>query len=67
VALAPLAVLAMAMKQHIAWDRPKLERFKKALEIERPGGRDHVFRFEGHDFLVCYAEYLVEYLEGVLK
>jgi hypothetical protein len=49
------------------WDRAKLARFKTALEIERPYGRDHVFSFDGADFLVAYAEYLVEYLEGQFR
>lgn len=48
------------------WDRPKLERFKKALEAARPNGRDSAFQFDGADFLVSYAGYLVEYLEGKL-
>jgi len=47
----------------IAWDRAKLSRFKrmyaraKALPVES-------FVFDGHEFLVSYAGYLIQYLEG---
>lgn len=47
----------------------KLRRFKRALsrarERQQETGAD-VFAFEGNDYVIGYARYLVEYLERVL-
>lgn len=48
----------------INWTRPKLEQFR--AEYSKHPDRDATFMFEGHEFLVGYAKYLIEYLEGVL-
>jgi len=48
----------------ITWTRQKLKRFKKAL---KKASKESVFEFEGHQFVVGYGEYLVEYLEDKLK
>lgn len=47
------------------WNRAKLEQFKKDYEAAYKYGEDE-FTFEGHPFLVDYAKYLIEYLEGML-
>jgi len=49
----------------ISFDRPKLERFKKALRAA-PEGEDR-FVFEGHVVLKAYAKYMIEYLETLLE
>lgn len=49
----------------INWDRPMLERFKKAYDAARKAG-DTQFEFDGNVFVTDYAKYLIEYLEGVL-
>ena len=49
----------------IAWDRPMLERLKKALDVAVVTGKD-TFMFEGNEFVVAYAKYLIEYLETKL-
>ena len=48
----------------IAWDRAKLERFRKAYKdaLEKPGD---VFAFDGHQFVASYARYLIQYLDSV--
>lgn len=50
----------------ITWTRPKLERFKVeyAKHKDTPEG---VFVFEGNEFVVAYARYLIEYLEYNIK
>lgn len=51
----------------INWTRPMLERFKKAYSAAlEKGGKDSTFVFDGHEFLVSYAKYLIEYLETKL-
>lgn len=52
----------MTPSKLIQWTPAVLARFKAAYEIEKHGGPDHVFRFDGSDFLVAYAGYLIEYL-----
>lgn len=43
---------------------PKLERLRKALEENRAAT---VFEFEGDEYAVSYARYLVEYLSREFK
>jgi len=50
---------------NITWDKAKLARFKLAY-AEHKGDSANVFSFEGHQFVVGYAKYLIEYLESVL-
>jgi hypothetical protein len=50
----------------INWDRPMLERFKKA-HADAVAKKVTKFTFDGNEFLVAYAKYLIQYLEGVLK
>jgi hypothetical protein len=53
----------------ISWTRPMLERFKiayqKAKMATGPDGNG-VFKFDGSDFVLGYAKYLIEYLEDKL-
>lgn len=51
----------------INWTRPMLERFKVAYAEAAKAGKDAVFNFDGHDFVVGYAKYLIEYLDGNLQ
>lgn len=51
----------------IMWDRPKLERLKRALAKAVATAPTDEFEFEGHTFVIGYAVYLIEYLEVMLK
>lgn len=53
----------------IKWNRPMLTRLKAAYgQAQQAGlGPDDVFTFEGNEFLVAYAGYLIKYLDYVLK
>lgn len=57
------------MADPITWDRPKLERFKRALaaHFDQGGDRESTFTFEGHEFVAGYAYYLIEYLSRELS
>ena len=50
----------------IEWNREKLERFKRVYRKSGAGGRQ-VFEFEGYEFVLDYAKYLIEYLETKLE
>lgn len=50
----------------INWDRPMLERFKRAYNDTKGFPPSYVFTFDGHEFVKSYAKYLIEYLEGIL-
>lgn len=49
----------------LAWTREMLNRFIPAYARAVAEGFD-TFPFEGHTFLVSYAEYLIEFLDGAL-
>lgn len=59
------------MENHtmIEWTKDKRERLRKACKAERAKGmnRHGIFQFDGHDFVLGYAEYLVEYLDMRMK
>jgi len=43
----------------------EFKQFKKLYEdTKAKDGRDGTFTFKGHEFLVSYVGYLLEYLEG---
>ena len=42
------------------------KRLKKTYEEHKGKGRDYVFAFEGHELIIGYAKYLIEYLEPKL-
>ena len=48
----------------VPWDRPKLERLKKAYAGNKS---EDMFWFEGERYVSRYAKYLIEYLEKELK
>ena len=48
----------------VNWTKDKLERFRKAYVAAKDGGNDAIFKFEGYEFVVGYAKYLIEYLDG---
>ncbi len=49
----------------IRWTRPMLERLKVAHQAAVSTNAD-TFVFDGHEFVVGYARYLIEYLNEVL-
>lgn len=58
----------MSNPKTISWNRSKLTRFKKAYSLAlRKVGRDGVFEFEGHEFVVGYSGYLIEYLNTLFN
>jgi hypothetical protein len=50
----------------VNFDREKLERLRTARDAALIEGKD-VFVFEGELYLVEYAKYLIEYLDGYFK
>jgi hypothetical protein len=59
----------MSAKEDITivnWDRAMLRRFKSDYAEAVECGEDS-FRFDGNDYLVGYAKYLICYLEGKLS
>jgi len=55
--------------EYVSFDRKKLKMFKAAYHQAKKGlkplGRD-VFTFEGNDYVLEYAKYMIQYLEGHL-
>ena len=51
-------------QKYVAWTRPMLARFKRdyASAVKR---NVDVFTFDGNEYLVAYAKYLIEYLANV--
>lgn len=47
----------------IDWTPEKLQALKRAQAHAIETKQDQ-FKFEGHDILVAYAKYLIEFLEG---
>lgn len=56
----------MSMTNDVTFDSAMLKRFKAAYQIARKVG-EHSFTFEGNEYLVSYAKYLIEYLELVFR
>lgn len=53
----------------IGWNRAKLTRFRKAYHEAASNmetRRSDVFTFDGYEYVVGYAFYLIEYLNGAL-
>ena len=53
------------MKQ-LSWTKEAFLKFKKAYELAL-NQKNESFFFEGNEFLVSYAKYLIEYLEPQFK
>ena len=53
----------------MSFSRSKLRKLKRALAAAKAAGKDRqaVFQFDGTDFVVGYAELLIERLEEKLK
>lgn len=58
--------LLSGVNETINFDRAKLERFRNAYTNAKARNDDQ-FTFEGHEFFVPYARYLIEYLEEQFK
>ena len=54
------------MNEPIDFDRAKLVRLKRAYHRAKLEEKE-TFVFEGRDYLVDFAQYLIEYLEKQLK
>ena len=54
------------MTNVISWNAEKLASFKKA-HANALAANKGTFVWDGHGFLVTYAKYLIEYLEGQFK
>jgi len=49
--------------KHIFFTRKSFERFRAEYQLARDAQQDS-FMFEGHEVLVAYAKYMIEYLEA---
>ncbi len=47
----------------VTFDRPTLERFKTAYNKARLHPLTDVFEFDGKQYVLGYAKYLIEYLD----
>ena len=50
----------------MTFDLARLERFRQARNEARAADQDR-FEFDGHPFLVKYADYLIEYLDDNIR
>ncbi len=50
----------------ISWDKQKLARFRRAYNDTKGFGPNYIFEFDGREFVVGYAKYLIEYLDSKL-
>lgn len=50
----------------MTFDLARLERFRQARNEARSADQDS-FEFDGHPFLVRYADYLIEYLDDNIR
>ncbi len=50
----------------MTFDLARLERFRQARNEARAADQDS-FEFDGHPFLVRYADYLIEYLDDNIR
>jgi len=51
----------------VNFDRAMLQRFKKAFKRVTKNKSKTSFKFEGNEYNVSYAKYLIEYLESKFK
>lgn len=58
----------MSMRKMVAYTPGKLKRLKAALKKAKESGKGRrgTFEFDGNEYVVGYAEYLIEYLEPTL-
>ena len=50
----------------MTFDPARLERFRQARNEAQAADQD-IFEFDGHPFLVRYADYLIEYLDDNIR
>jgi hypothetical protein len=50
----------------VTFDRDRLVRLRRAYEKAKMSNKE-VFTFEGKDYLIDYAKYLIEYLAHVIE
>ncbi len=50
----------------IEWDQAKLARFRRAYKALEGYGVNFIFKFDGQEYVVGYAKYLIEYLDSKL-
>jgi len=55
----------MAQQEMISFDKEKLKMLKKDYQSAVDNNAES-FVFDGHELLVSYAKYMIEYLEGQL-
>jgi hypothetical protein len=55
----------MPERETVSFDRPTLNRFKKAY-AKAPDDKDASFTFDGREYVKAFAKYLIEYLESQL-
>jgi len=55
----------MSEQATITWTRPMLERFKRKYQ-RAVDAKIKYFTFDGNDFVVDYAKYLIQYLDDKL-
>lgn len=53
----------MSETETVQFDRPTLERFKKAYDRAKMNPLTDVFEFEGKKYVLGYAKYLIEFLD----
>lgn len=49
--------------KEINWTLPMLKRFKRAYKLAKMKAEDP-FMFDGNEFVISYAKYLIEYLDS---
>ena len=54
------------MSNVINWNRARLSRFREAYKAALDS-KQETFVFEGHDFVIGYAKYLIEFLDDEFK
>ncbi len=54
----------MDNSEKITYTKESIERLRKRYEEAIAGGDDR-FTFEGNEYMIDYAKYMLEYLEGV--
>jgi hypothetical protein len=55
----------MSEQKIINWNKPMLERFRKAYQ-KAVAEKVDTFMFDGNEFVVGYAKYLIQYLDSAL-
>lgn len=54
-------------KDVVSFTKDKFDRFKKVYGESKDKGKCTTFEFEGNEYVIGYAKYLIEYLEERFK